>query len=101
MLDSGPTVKHVKIGDKIEIEEHVHGEEDERISVYVVIGVYPHMVLAEKKNHVRRCFSYGDLIKEGLERQSDELEALRKFDPNTAPLASRRTGARFDYRKKG
>ena len=79
MLDYGPIVKHVKPGDKIKIKERLHGEENAKYITYKVVKVYPHMVLAEKKNHSRRCFSYGDLVIAGLEKQSAVLEARRTF----------------------
>lgn len=79
MLDSGPKVKCVKPGDKIEVPERYSRDEEAKNYTYTVIRVYPFMVLAERKKHVRRCFSYGDLVVAGLERQEDSIEARRKF----------------------
>lgn len=68
-----------KIGDKITVSETLHGFDDtsnRKDRTYTITAIYPHMVLAEC-NGIRRCFSYGDLIRLGIQKQSEEYEALR------------------------
>lgn len=77
-VDSGPIVKGVKPGMKIRVQEGRHGEDETRMVTYTVIKVYPYMVLAERdKDKMKRSFSYGDLTIMGLEKQSDEIEAMK------------------------
>lgn len=69
-----------KIGDKITIAETVHGFDDTsncKDRTYTITAIYPHMALAEC-NGIRRCFSYGDLVRLGIQKQSAVYEALRK-----------------------
>ncbi len=79
MLDSGPVVKCVKPGTKVKIRESFSRDEDEKTYTYIVVKVYPFMVMAERDKKIRRCFSYGDLVIAGLEKQVDEIEAKRRF----------------------
>lgn len=68
-----------KIGDKITVSETLHGFDDtsnRKDRTYTITAIYPHMVLAEC-NGIRRCFSYGDLIRLGIQKQREEYEALK------------------------
>lgn len=49
------------------------------IERYKVIKVYPHIVLCRNEKGFFRSFSMGDLIMLKLIKQSDEIEALRRF----------------------
>lgn len=68
-----------KIGDKITLSETIHGFDDtgnKKERTYTITAIYPHMVLAEHKG-IRRCFSYGDLVRLGLQKQHPVYESLR------------------------
>lgn len=61
----------IKVGTKITTNETVHGYDDtgnRKEHTYTVIAVFPHMVLAKDTNGIKRCFSYGDLVCMGLEK---------------------------------
>lgn len=73
-------IKNVKSGDIIRIKIDTRKPElkfsnyqDEN---WEVIKIYPHLVLTRsvKCNKIKRCFSYGDLVKLGLELQIIEEE---------------------------
>ena len=96
-MDSGPIVKRVKPGDKIKAQERYGRDEEAKHYTYTVIRVYPFMVVAERKNHIKRCFSHGDLVVAGLERQSDSIEAKRKFTPEDTDA---HLGRKTDYSKR-
>ena len=75
-------IQKVKVGDRITMRRPALDkdfEDKERERVFTVIGIYPNHVLGvDVKTGSKRCISYGDLIKKGLEHQADKLEALRK-----------------------
>ncbi|MBQ7775286.1 MAG: hypothetical protein IJ379_05130 [Lachnospiraceae bacterium] len=67
VINEGPKVTNTKVGDIIRVLE----EDEDGIKTFVeykVTKVYPYQVLA-MANHgtKRRYFSYGDLVKMGLE----------------------------------
>jgi hypothetical protein len=71
----------VKIGTEIVLIESLHGFDDAKQKIerkYIVKKVYPFMVLAENENGIKRCFSYGDLVRLGKQMQAGRFEALRK-----------------------
>lgn len=74
LKEDAPTVRHVKPGDIIRIEDE---EKRGKLEKYKVVKVYPYMVLA-LRGRIRRCFCYGDLLRMGMERQEPVKEALRK-----------------------
>lgn len=47
------------------------------IEKWTVKKIYPHHVLCENKIGLRRCFCYGDLIVNGIVKQSEDLELLK------------------------
>lgn len=55
-----------------------YGKLVEKENRYVIIGIYPFIILCQEKetNH-RRCFNIGDLIRFRMIRQEDEIEAKR------------------------
>lgn len=75
-------ITHVKVGDIIEEKRRERDREwiyVERTLTYRVIAIYPYHVLGEEvETGLLRSFCLGDLIILGLERQSDELEVLRR-----------------------
>lgn len=75
-------ITHVKVGDIIKEKTRERDREwiyVERTLTYRVIAIYPyHVLAAEVETGILRSFCLGDLIMLGLERQSDELEALRR-----------------------
>lgn len=60
-----PTVKNVKVGDKIRCIEKNEDEEEKRVT-WMVRQVYPFFVYATSRRR-HKCFSYGDLVCLGLE----------------------------------
>lgn len=83
----GPSVSRissVKLGDVIWEKRDERRKKDlfavERIEGYRVIAINPyHVLTVGMASGLKRCFCYGDLIIMGLERQSPELEAMRKL----------------------
>lgn len=68
-------VKSVKVGDKIFLEE----ETDTRkmtVDEWTVTAVYRHHVMVQRGSR-RQCVPYGELIRQGLEIQNPEMEALK------------------------
>ena len=59
----GRKVENVKVGDVIKD----HADEEGNPVNMVVIGVYKHCVVAQKKNGIRRGISFGELVQRGLE----------------------------------
>lgn len=59
----GRKVEYVKVGDVIKD----HADEEGNPVNMVVIGVYKHCVVAQKKNGIRRGISFGELVQRGLE----------------------------------
>lgn len=73
-------IKHIKIGDRIRTKRDMSERElfCKSEVVWEVISVYPHHILTiDRSTGIRRSFSYGDLIVMNIERQSDEMEALK------------------------
>lgn len=71
---------NINVGTKIITNETVHGYDDtanRKPHTYTVKEVYPHMVLAKDEKGIKRCFSIGDLVCMGLQKQSDIYEAFR------------------------
>lgn len=75
-------VTSVKIGDLIEIMNPLHDKDfndKEPKRVFEIIGIYPYCVLGrDVQTGMKRSIGYGDLIKRGLERQDNKLEAMRR-----------------------
>ena len=73
-------IHNIKTGDRIRkkrdrAERELFGKSD---VIWEVIAVYPHHILTiDRSTGIRRSFSYGDLISMNIERQSDEMEALK------------------------
>lgn len=73
-------IHNIKTGDRIRkkrdrAERELFGKSD---VIWEVIAVYPHHILTiDRSTGIRRSFSYGDLIAMNIERQSDEMEALK------------------------
>lgn len=73
-------IHNIKTGDRIRkkrdrAERELFGKSE---VVWEVIAVYPHHILTiDRSTGIRRSFSYGDLIAMNIERQSDEMEALK------------------------
>ena len=73
-------IHNIKTGDRImkkrdRAERELFGKSE---VVWEVIAVYPHHILTiDRSTGIRRSFSYGDLIAMNIERQSDEIEALK------------------------
>ncbi len=73
-------IHNIKTGDRIRKkrdreERELFGKSE---VVWEVIAVYPHHILTiDRSTGIRRSFSYGDLIAMNIERQSDEMEALK------------------------
>lgn len=80
-------IKNVKPGDIIKIKISTN-KPDLKFSNFQddkweVVKIYPHLVLAKsvKCPKIRRCFSYGDLVKLGLEMQIiDEDRRMGKWE---------------------
>ncbi len=89
VINEGPKIKNTKVGDIIRVKET---NEDDISSwlEYKVTEVYSYIVRAKaKRGRKNRCFSYGDLVKLGMEPQwqgkiTHEYEAGNK-------------GARYNY----
>ena len=56
-------IENVQVGDVI--KDHLD-EEGNPVNL-VVIGVYKHCVVAQKKNGIRRGICFGELVQRGLE----------------------------------
>lgn len=73
-------IHNIKTGDRIRkkrdrAERELFGKSE---VIWEVIAVYPHHILTiDRSTGIRRSFSYGDLIAMNIERQSDEMEALK------------------------
>lgn len=73
-------IHNIKTGDRIRkkrdrAERELLGKSE---VIWEVIAVYPHHILTiDRSTGIRRSFSYGDLIAMNIERQSDEMEALK------------------------
>ena len=78
ILEQGeaPRVKHVKVGEKITVNETTDDGIKRRVT-YSIIGVYPFCVLGRNKAGMKRSFSYGDLVIEGKEYQGADAEVLK------------------------
>jgi hypothetical protein len=77
------TYKELPIGQKIKINEREFDDNSGRTRTvkrqYTVSAKYPHMCIVEsRKGSRKRGLSLGDLVINGIIRQSAELEALRK-----------------------
>lgn len=73
-------IHNIKTGDRIRkkrdrAERELFGKSE---VIWEVISVYPHHILTiDRSTGIRHSFSYGDLIAMNIERQSDEIEALK------------------------
>lgn len=73
-------IRRVKPGDLIQERKPYVREPEGVVELCTcrVLKIYPHHVLTEDAmTGFLRCFSYGDLIVKGLERQEAYLEAMR------------------------
>lgn len=72
----------LRVGQKIKIRERAeklaNGRVTYRTVVYRIAALYPDVCLAVDGNGFKRGLSKGDLIINGVIRQSRELEAVRK-----------------------
>lgn len=76
LIDDAPQVRCMKVGDVLRASVEREDSRKEK-ETYTVKRVFPFNVLAEDGKGVRRSFSYGDLIRMGVERQEPDIEALR------------------------
>lgn len=67
VIDEGPKVSNVKIGDIVKIQEE--DEDGAKVFVeYKVVKLYPYQVLAmADRGRKKRYFGYGDLVTMGKE----------------------------------
>lgn len=90
VINEGPKITNTKVGDILKVREE--DEDGVKSTVeYKVTNVYPYQLMAmTRRGRKKRFFSYGDLVKMGLESQSQETVACVK-------AVSGRKGARYTY----
>lgn len=74
--------KDLRIGQQIKIKERKEDHTEDRayykITEYTITEIYPRLCIAVDRKGHKRGLSMGDLIMNGIIKQSVELEAIKK-----------------------
>ncbi len=85
LIEDAPTIKNVKVGDILKIQEEDEDGNKKTVS-YEVTNVYKYIVRAiSRKRHAPRYFGYGDLVMMGLEWQGAGNEVIPKKARHNRP----------------